>query len=264
VSPLDTRDTATRDAIQAFLVWLAYFTVNLVLNATIPFALGGDVHAWTASTTKFVLAGLVVYGGFFLAAPLIIVKGWKTVRQPGFLFPLALAVAACAFWYVIPGSAAVIILVLAFLHYRHDLSSLGIRSRGRRGDAAAVLIIAILYLVPRVLSPFSGEVDIAAALQTGLHRLLGNPATSVEYLFYFGFLAARFAKRTGPILTPVLIGLMYVSHEMTNPEYWYEGMQFALVFVGVALACGVSLWRRSIVPIWLGDGLARFLGALAL
>ena len=51
---------------------------------------------------------------------------------------------------------------------------------------------------------------------------------------------------------------MYMTHEMTNPEYWYEGMQFAFVFVGVALATVVYLCRKSLLPIWLGDGLARF------
>ena len=259
----DIRSTATRDAVQVLSIWVAYFIVNILLNATIPFILGSDVHAWTASPVKFILAGLIVYGGFFLVAPLVIVKGWPTVRQPGFLLPLTLAVLACGMWYVVPGIGAVIVFVLAFLHWRFDLSGVGIRSSGWRGDTVAVLMIATLYLIPRFLRPISGGFDLGAGLQTGFLRLLGNPATSVEYLFYFGFLAARLAKRTGPILTPIMIGLMYMAHEMSNPEYWYEAMQFGLVFVGVALACAVSLWRRSIVPIWLGDGLARFLGALA-
>ncbi len=63
-------------------------------------------------------------------------------------------------------------------------------------------------------------------------------------------------------MTPVLIGLMYMLHEMTNPEYWYEGMRFFLVWVGVAMTAIVYLWRRSVVVIWLGDGLGRLLSRL--
>ena len=92
--PGDTQDVVTKSAVQALSLWLAYFIVTIVLNATIPFVLGSDVHARTASTEKFVLSGLIVYGGFFLVARLVIVKGWPTVRQPGFILPLTLAVVA--------------------------------------------------------------------------------------------------------------------------------------------------------------------------
>ena len=51
-------------------------------------------------------------------------------------------------------------------------------------------------------------------------------------------------------------------HEMTNPEYWYEGMRFFPVWVGVAIVAFVYLWRRSVVVIWLGDGLGRLLSRL--
>jgi hypothetical protein len=60
-------------------------------------------------------------------------------------------------------------------------------------------------------------------------------------------------------LIPVLIGALYTAHELINPEYWYEGMNFLLIFVGVALITGVYLWRRSVIVIWLGDGLRRML-----
>ena len=236
--------------------------VNVAVNATFPFAFGRDVHLWTSSVTKSILYGLVIYGGFFLVAPLIIAHGWSTVRQPGFLAPLLLAVLAAVLWSVFSGIGVAIILVLVFLHWRHDLSGLGIRSSGWRGDVVAIVLIAILYVIPRFFRPTSGALNLHAGLVAGLFRLLGNPATSAEYLFYFGFIAVRLAKHAGPLLTPIIVGLMYVSHEMSNPEYWYEGVQFGLVFVGVAVACAVYLWRRSIVPIWLGDGLARFFGGL--
>jgi hypothetical protein len=57
---------------------------------------------------------------------------------------------------------------------------------------------------------------------------------------------------------PLLIALMYTFHEMSNPEYWYEGMSFTFTFIGVALLTMIYLWRRNIVAIWLGDGLSRF------
>jgi Na+-transporting NADH:ubiquinone oxidoreductase subunit NqrB len=69
----------------------------------------------------------------------------------------------------------------------------------------------------------------------------------------------RLAPKFGRWWTPVLIGLMYMVHEMTNPEYWYEGMFFPIIFIGVAIFAMIYLWRRSVVVIWLGDGLGRFL-----
>ena len=60
----------------------------------------------------------------------------------------------------------------------------------------------------------------------------------------------------------MIIGLMYTAHEMTNPEYWYEGMNFAITLVGVALVTALYLWRRNVVAIWLGDGLRRVLMVL--
>jgi hypothetical protein len=95
-----------------------------------------------------------------------------------------------------------------------------------------------------------------------LHRLFANPASTVENLFYFGFLTERLSLKAGRWLTPLLIGLMYTAHEMTNPEYWYEDMNFLLPFVGVAIFAFIYLWRRSVVAIWLGDGLYRFVSNL--
>lgn len=92
--------------------------------------------------------------------------------------------------------------------------------------------------------------------------MFANPASSVENLFYFGFLTERLSHKTGKWLTPLLIGLMYTAHEMTNPEYWYEGMKFTMVFVTATVAAYFYIWRRSVVVVWLGDGLARFARAL--
>jgi len=50
--------------------------------------------------------------------------------------------------------------------------------------------------------------------------------------------AARFLGRWG---TPFLVGALYTAHEMSNPEYRYEGMNFPIVFVGVAITTAVYL-----------------------
>jgi hypothetical protein len=55
---------------------------------------------------------------------------------------------------------------------------------------------------------------------------------------------------------------MYTAHEMSNPEYWYEGVQFGAIFIGVTLIAALYLWRRNIVALWLGDGLIRFVSRL--
>lgn len=248
-------------AVQAFLLWVVFMAVNVVHHGTIQFILGSDMQGWVYSSTHLALSGFLVYGLIFLVAPLIMVKGWQTVRQPAFLIPLAAAVVSASLWSSLRGIGLVIILALVYLHLRFDLSEFGLRSSGWRGDITATIAVCALYLVPRLLKPIGG-LDPQAGLAAGAFRMLGNPATSAEYFFYFGFLASRLSAsfRSGP--TSVAVGLMYMLHEMTNPEYWYEGTEFAMLFVGVSIACAIYLWRRSLLPIWLGDGLARTIGAL--
>ena len=116
--------------------------------------------------------------------------------------------------------------------------------------------------IPSLLMGASLSGDLGGGLLAGLDRLLANPASSVENLFYFGFVAEMLSAKTGKWLTPFLIAAMYTAHEMTNPEYWDEGMSFGFVFAGVTLITALYLWRRSVVVIWLGDGLRWFLMAL--
>jgi hypothetical protein len=107
---------------QALTLWGVYITLNILLNGTIPFMLGRDLHAWTASPIKDVLANLIVYGLIFLVVPLILTKGWDTVRQPGFLLPLTLAILAMTLRTYIRPVAAIAVLILAWLHFRYDLA----------------------------------------------------------------------------------------------------------------------------------------------
>ncbi len=247
---------------QAWLLWGIFFVVAVIVNGTLPFALGADLHPWTQSWLKSILFSFAIYAILFLAVPLILIKGWQTVRQPGFLVPLCLAMAALTLWQVWRGIACVSVVALAYLHWRFDLSEYGLYSRGWKGDAAAILLIGLLGLAPVLMRASPPSLSLARALLAGLDRLFANPASSVENLFYFGFVAKRLSPRIGKWLTPLLVGLMYTAHEMTNPEYWYGGVSFVLILVGVTIWTALYLWRRSVVTIWLGDGLYRLVSKL--
>jgi len=247
---------------QALIVWIIFFALNILINGTIPFALGADMHAWKDSPASNILFGFVQYGVMFTVVPLILIKGWETVRQPAFLVPLCVALAAITFALAYRGVMAIAILVLVYLHWHFDLSEYGIRSRDWKGDVLAALIVGLLYASPSLMAVSSPSLDFGDAFRSWIDRSFANPASTVENLFYFGFLTERLSQKTGRWLTPLLIGTMYVVHEMTNPEYWYEGMNFILVFIGVTLTASIYLWRRNVVVIWLGDGLGRFIGKL--
>jgi len=247
---------------QVLIVWGIFIAIAILINGTIPFLLGRDMEAWTSSLVKDTLFNIVIYSGLYLVVPLTLVKGWKTVRQPAFLIPLIIAVLAMAVRSYLRPVSAIAVFVLAYLHYRYDLSDLGFRSRGWRGDAAMVILIALVIGSQRFFSSAPFSLNFATAFFAGLDRLFLNPASTTENLFYFGFLAERLAPKFGKLWTPLLIGLMYMLHEMTNPEYWYEGMFFPMVFVGVALFAWIYLWRQNVIALWLGDGLGRFIGKL--
>ncbi|HEX8990935.1 MAG TPA: hypothetical protein VF784_04605, partial [Anaerolineales bacterium] len=76
---------------QALIVWCVFFVLVVAFNGIIPFALGADLHAWTASPLKSALFAFIFYAVLFLAVPLVLIKGWDTVRRPGFLLPLGIA-----------------------------------------------------------------------------------------------------------------------------------------------------------------------------
>jgi hypothetical protein len=247
---------------QAILLWCVFFSLVILFNGTIPFIMDVDLHAWTSSVIKSVLFAFVFYAMLFLAIPLVILKGWNTVGQPAFLYPLLLAMIAITVWHFFHWANLIAVFVLAYLHQRFDLSDFGIRSRGWKGDILTILLMGILGLIPILMSSSIQSFSFGKGLVAGLTRLFANPASSIENLFYFGFLTEQLSHKAGKWLTPPLIGLMYAAHEMSNPEYWYAGMNFALIFVGVTIWAVFYLWRRSVVVIWLGDGLYRFLGNL--
>ncbi len=251
-----------RRARQAWIVWGIFIVLNILINGTIAFLLGRDLHAWTASPLKSFLFNFVQYGIMFLAVPLILTKGWGTVRQPAFLLPLLLAILSFTLRDVYRPVAAIAVFVLAYLHLRYDLSELGFRSYNWRIDLLVILLIGLLFGTQRFFRSDPFSFHPASALLAGLDRLFFNPASTAEYIFYFGFLAERLSCKLGRWWTPLLIGAMYVFHEMTNPEYWYEGMFFPIIFIGIALFAMIYLWRRNVIAIWLGDGLGWFLTRL--
>jgi len=251
-----------RQSMQALYLWGVFIVLAVIINGTLPFILGFDLHTWTYSPLKDVVFNLIVYGGLFLVVPLVLTKGWATVRQPAFFLPLIMAVLAMTLRTFFRPTAVLAVILLIYLHWRFDLSRLGIQSFGWKGDIIAILLFGLIYLAPSLLKSNPIPSSPGNAFLASLDRLFLNPASTTEYLFYFGFLTERLSHKTGRWMTPFIIAAMYTAHEMSNPEYWYEGLEFPLVFVGVALTASIYLWRQSIVVIWLGDGLGRFVSRL--
>lgn len=125
----------------------------------------------------------------------------------------------------------------------------------------AILLLVLVNATPGIMRS-NDSATFAQAAQAAIQRLFANPASTVENLFYFGFLAERLSHCAGRRLTPLLIGFMYMAHEMTNPEYWYEQVSFGMIFAGIVIWAAIYLWRRSVIIIWLGDGFGRMLGML--
>ena len=251
-----------RKARQAVFVWIGFFVATVTLNLLIPFAFRFDLRAWTYSTLKGLLLFSVNYAGFFLVIPLLLTKGWHIVRKPAFLVPLAAAAVSVVLWYPLHYIATVAIIVYVYLHYRFDLSELGFRSKGWSKDLLGVALIGLLGLLQAVATTTLGQIAILSAFLSTTFRMFANPASTFENLFYFGFVTERLGNRFNRYLVPFLVGAMYTAHEISNPEYWYEGYSFVFILIGVTAMAAVYLWRRNIVVQWLGDGLSWFFSRL--
>src|SRR4030067_416207 len=170
---------------QALSVWCAFIIIAILLNGTLPFALGADLRTWTYSTPMDILFPLIIYGGLFLAIPLILTKGIQTVRQRDFLIPLLVAVFAITLRPLVRPAPIVAIAAIVYLHWRFDLSDLGIRSIGWPGDLFAMLIIGALSLAATLMQPAAHTLAPSTALASMLERMFANPASTVENLFYW-------------------------------------------------------------------------------
>jgi hypothetical protein len=214
-----------------------------------------------------VLFYLVCYAVIFMILPMIVVNG-RAVLKLTFLIPLlastiGISTRAIAWPNALWPTSFLTMPCLLYLHRRFDLSQLGFRSKGWSGDGVTIVLMGLLSLGTVILPrPSQLHFALSSAVVAALDRLFLNPASSVESLFYFGFLEERILLKCGRWLIPILIGLMYTAHEMSNPEYWYSGLQFGFVLVGVIVYAALYVWRRSFPVIWAGDGLGRFLTSL--
>ncbi len=145
------------------------------------------MHAWTYSTVKSLIFSSLFYSGLFLITPLILLKGWKTVRQSSFITPLIFATVGLMLRVLFPFAAAAVLAALAFLHWRFNLSAIGLQSRGWKGDAGAVLLLGTLYSILVLLQPDSPSFSLPNGVWAMLARMFANPASTTENLFYFGF-----------------------------------------------------------------------------
>jgi len=251
-----------KKAKHALIIWACFFLVTVSANLLVPFAFHLNLHEWTYSTTKGLIIFSVNYAGFFLILPLLLTKGWMTFKKPSFFLPVAAAAVSVVLWYPIHYIAAIAIIVYIYLHWRFDLSELGFRSKGWRGDVASIVIVGSLGFLLALSSANVIQFTFLPALSAASFRMFGNPASTAENLFYFGFLTERLGKQLNHYAVPFLIGTMYTLHELSNPEYWYEGLPFVYVFIGVTLFAAVYLWRRNIVATWLGDGFQWFMSRI--
>ena len=210
-----------RPARDALWLWIAFFCLVVVFNGTVPWLAGVDLHPWTYSRAKSVLFDLLFSGGLCMVGPVLLAKGRSVVRQPSFLIPLVAGVMALALRSFFRPSALLALVLLGYLHVRHGLSSLGVRFPSRVRDLSAVVFLGLLPLAVRIASAEPWGWHPGAALGAGLDRLLLNPASTTENLFYFGLLAERLSLWAGRWRTPFIVGALYTAHEMSNPETWY-------------------------------------------
>lgn len=251
------RETSLK-ARQALITWGLFFAATVMINLLIPLAFSIDLYTWTYSDAKGLLLFTVNYAGFFLIVPLGFTKGWSFLKKPSVLLPIIAAALSVILWYPLHYIATVAIIVYIYLHLRFDLSELGFRSKGWKGDLVAIAIVGSLGIIQPLVSSTPLQ-DVTLGLGATIFRMFGNPASTVENMFYYGFVTNRIGNRYNRYVVPFLIGAMYTAHEISNPEYWYEGSPFGFIFFGVTIFAAIFLWRRNIVVIWLSDGLQWFL-----
>lgn len=247
---------------EALIVWAVFLVVFSLINGTVPFLLGVDLRWWSTSVPKRQLIGTLVYGVLFLVVPVVLVVGRRALRDGELALALVFALVALALQPAARGAGVVVLVVIVCLRAGYDLRGLGLRSNSWRRDLAAIGVLAGASLVLTAVQRGADDPSYETALAAMLDRMLFNPASTVENLFYFGFLTERLSRWIGVWPTPLAVGSMYMLHEMTNPEYWYVGLPFELTFVGAVALAGLYLVRRNVVAVWLADGACRFASRL--
>jgi hypothetical protein len=247
---------------QALLVWVLFFAATFTINLLIPFFFGFDLHDWSFSNAKRLLVFSLDYAGFFLIVPWMLTKGWGVFKKPSFMVPVAAAAISVVIWSSFAYVAVIALAVYAYLHWRFDLSELGLRTKGWKGDAVAILLVGSLGLLQALAASSMLQLAVLPAFYSVLFRMFGNPASTVENLFYYGFLTERLGNQWSRYLVPFVVGTLYTAHEMSNPAYWYQGVNFPFIFIGVTVFAAVYMWRRNIIVIWLSDGFRWFFSML--
>jgi hypothetical protein len=85
------KDHDEKRASQTIIVWILFFAATVPINLLMPVILGINMHDWTYSNAKGLVLFSINYAGFFLILPLILTKGWNTVKKPSFLIPMVAA-----------------------------------------------------------------------------------------------------------------------------------------------------------------------------
>ena len=246
---------------EAIAIWVLFFALVALINGTIPFLLGADVRDWSTSIPKRFLIGTVIYGAMFVVVPVAMTLG-RRARVADLVLLLAFIVAGLALRPGARPAGIVVPVALILIHARYDLSGLGLRSRSWRLDLAAIGVLATLAFALDSWGRLDEAPALGGAFIAALDRLLFNPASTAENLFYFGFLAERLSRWLGVWVTPLVVGALYMTHELSNPEYWYGGLNFGFTFVGAVVLAALYLLRRNVVVVWLADGACRFASRL--
>jgi hypothetical protein len=126
-----------------------FFAVTVTINLLIPLIFGFNMHDWTYSNAKGLLLFSINYAGFFLILPLVLTKGWGTVKKPNFI-PVAATAISVVLWYPLHYIATIAIVVYIYLHWKFDLSDLGFKSKGWKGDVTAIIIVGTIGYFKRL------------------------------------------------------------------------------------------------------------------
>ncbi len=241
------------------IMWFIFIILLVIMNKTIYFIFGIDVKDWTNSKIKSLLINVIIYGFVFFIIPILYVKK-NDIKGNWILIScllcglLGLFLSTYSKWFNLLLFISVFILLL-----RGDLYNLGFEKIKIWEYIIMSIIYILLYSIPSLFSWGNSNNNLNNTIISVIDRMFLNPASTVEYIFYYGFLGKRLILILGKILTPIILGLMYVLHEMSNPEYWYENVNFLFIFIGVSIVSVLFFWKKNLIPVWIGDGIGRFI-----
>lgn len=241
------------------LIWFVFIFLAIIFNRTIQFIFGFDVKNWTYSTLKSLLFNIFIYGIVFYIIPIFYTNRknlkWNwLIYICSFLSILGLGLSIYSRWFNILLYISVVILII-----KGYLTNLGFERIKFWEFILLTIFYGILYLIPVLVTRSNQNLTINDAISSLIDRMFLNPASTVEFIFYFGFIGKRLSLMLGKIITPIALGLMYTIHEISNPEYWFENINFIFIPFGIAIFSYIFLWKKNLIPIWIADGIGRFI-----